>query len=387
MNMWQVESYSWQELKVSGFVSPDWEWIVSDMDEGIIRLATALDKDDMIGFTRCFVTDIKQGREAVNKELLPWLEDLDIAWSGVMCLGMGGSAAGGDFLSALCDKTGTVPVRCHRGYKLPNWWTPDWLIIATSYSGNTEETLEACRQAIVQGATMVVISSGGELAGMCELSETAHLISCPSGQPPRSAFGHIFSRQLSLLVELGILQTEISDDALIRLQLAVEDNDIITYPEGDVASLALNLMQNPIAIIGPNELMPAVNRFKNQLNENSARFARIGAVPEMNHNEAVAWGGVGEDQDPDAKDQALIFLSWDGMHPRVSQRIDWFVSNSPTELAWKIHGEGDSLLECLLHLCIMTDWLSIALGLLHGKDPSAIEPIISLKEFLAQINQ
>ena len=71
MNMWQVESYSWQELKVSGFVSPDWEWIVSDMDEGIIRLATALDKDDMIGFTRCFVTDIKQGREAVNKELLP----------------------------------------------------------------------------------------------------------------------------------------------------------------------------------------------------------------------------------------------------------------------------------------------------------------------------
>ena len=360
---------------------------MSDMEEGMIRLATALDKQDMIKFTRSFVQDIHVGRESVNRELLPWLDELDTGWTGVLCLGMGGSAAGGDFLSILCDESGAVPVRCHRGYDLPNWWTPDWLIIATSYSGNTEETLEACQTAIAQGATIVVISSGGELSGMCELSKSVHLISCPSGQPPRSAFGHIFSRQLAFLVEIGILQTEITEQALERLQLAVEDNDIITYPEGDVASLALNLMQNPIAIVGPNELMPAVNRFKNQLNENSARFARIGAIPEMNHNEAVAWGGVGDDQDPEAADQALIFLSWDGMHPRVRQRMDWFVSNCPTELAWKIHGVGETLLESLLHLCIMTDWLSIALGLLHGKDPSAIEPIISLKEYLAQINQ
>ncbi|MBJ63228.1 MAG: hypothetical protein CMB55_00320 [Euryarchaeota archaeon] len=356
------------------------------MEEGIIRLAAALDKEDMIGFTRSFVDDIRNGRELVNRELLPWLDELDTGWSGVLCLGMGGSAAGGDFLSALSDDAGSIPIRCHRGYDLPNWWTPDWLILATSYSGNTEETLEACNQAIQQGATMVVISSGGELAGMCELSDKVHLISCPSGQPPRSAFGHIFSRQLSLLVEIGILQTEISEESLRRLQDAVDDNDIIEHPEGDVASLALNLMQNPIAILGPEELMPAMNRFKNQLNENSSRFARIGAFPEMNHNESVAWGGVGEDQDPDAKQQALMILSWDGIHPRVRHRMDWFVSNCPTDLAWKIHGDGESLLESLLHICIMTDWLTIALGLLHGKNPSAIEPIISLKEFLSQID-
>lgn len=356
------------------------------MEEGIIRLAAALDKEDMIGFTRSFVDDIRNGRELVNRELLPWLDELDTGWSGVLCLGMGGSAAGGDFLSALSDDAGSIPIRCHRGYDLPNWWTPDWLILATSYSGNTEETLEACNQAILQGATMVVISSGGELAGMCELSDKVHLISCPSGQPPRSAFGHIFSRQLSLLVEIGILQTEISEESLRRLQDAVDDNDIIEHPEGDVASLALNLMQNPIAILGPEELMPAMNRFKNQLNENSSRFARIGAFPEMNHNESVAWGGVGEDQDPDAKQQALMILSWDGIHPRVRHRMDWFVSNCPTDLAWKIHGDGESLLESLLHICIMTDWLTIALGLLHGKNPSAIEPIISLKEFLSQID-
>ena len=111
----------------------------------------------------------------------------------------------------------------------------DWLILATSYSGNTEETLEACRQAMKHDATIVVVSSGGNSRGMCELS-IEHTVSCPSGQPPRSAFGHIFSRQLSLLLEIGILQAEISEHALMRLQLAVEDNDILTHPEGDVAS-------------------------------------------------------------------------------------------------------------------------------------------------------
>lgn len=361
--------------------------MVSEMEEGMIRLATALDKQDMIGFTLSFIDDYKSGRESVNRELLPWLAEIDKGWAGILFIGMGGSAAAGDFVATLCDIEGAVPVKCHRGYDIPNWWTPDWLVVATSYSGNTEETLSACEQAIDQDATVVVISSGGILSGMCELSDSVYLISCPGGQPPRSAFGHIFSRHLSLMIEIGILRTELSDAAIKRLQEAIEDSNIIIHPEGDVASLALNMTKNPIAILGPQELMPAINRFKNQLNENSARFARVGLFPEMNHNEAVAWGGVGENQDPESANQALILMSWDGMHPRVVQRMDWFVSNCPTELAWRVHGDGESLLESLLHLCIMMDWLSIALGLLHGKDPSAIEPIISLKEYLEQVNQ
>ena len=360
--------------------------MVSNVEEGMVRLASALDSQDMIGLTRSFVEDLRKGRDNTNRELLPWLSEIDKEWSGVLFIGMGGSAASGDFISSLSDYEGAVPIRCHRGYDLPNWWTKEWLVVATSYSGNTEETLSACEQAIKKDATIVVISSGGILSGMCELSDSMYLISCPSGQPPRSAFGHIFSRQLSLMLETGILGSEISDEALTRLQQAVEDSDIISYPEGDVASLALNLMENPIAILGPSELMPAINRFKNQINENAARFARTGEFPEMNHNETVAWGGVGGDQDPESKSQALVLLSWGGMHSRVIQRMDWFVSNCPTELAWRVHGDGESLLESLLHLCIMMDWLSIALALLHGIDPSAIEPIISLKEFLAQID-
>ena len=188
------------------------------------------------------------------------------------------------------------------------------------------------------------------------------------------------------MAEIGILPDKIEPEAFVRLQASIENYDIMNDPEGDIASLALNLLEAPITILSPEELCPALNRFKNQINENSARFVRIATFPEMNHNEIVAWGGVGQDQDPFAEQQAVILLSWDGMHPRILQRMDWFVSNCPTELAWRIQGEGESLIESLLHLCIMMDWLSIALGLLHGKDPSAIETIISLKEHLSQIN-
>lgn len=356
------------------------------MEDGINRLAAALDQSGMIEFTRFFMNDFAEGYNSINDDLQPWLPELDYGWEGVLFIGMGGSAAGGDFISSLSDNAGGLPIKCHRTYGLPNWWNQNWLVVATSYSGNTEETVETTEQVIRLGGTVVVISSGGILSGLCELSNSAYLISCPSGQPPRSAFGHIFSRQLSLMNQLGILQTELSQSAVTRLKQAVKDCDITENPEGDVASLALNLLENPISIIGPSELSPALARFKNQINENAARFARVAEVPEMNHNELIAWGGVGKYQDFEAPNQAVLIVSWPGMNERVVHRMDWFVANCPTDLAWRIQGEGESLLECLLHICIMMDWLSIALALLSGKDPTAIDSIISLKEFLSQID-
>jgi len=128
-----------------------------------------------------------------------------------------------------------------------------------------------------------------------------------------------------------------------------------------------------------------VNRIKNQFNENAARFVRPGVVPEMNHNESVAWGGVGEDQDPDVPNQALLFLTWDGMHPRVRQRIDWMVAHTTTETAWNLAGEGSTLLEALLYHCLVMDWLSLSVAVLHGKDPAAIGPINALKAHLSSV--
>lgn len=360
---------------------------MADETPDIDTLCQQLDSQGMIGFTESFVADIEKGFSVVNQEHLAWLADVkQNHWEGVLCFGMGGSAAGGDFLARLSDESGSKPFIVHRGYQLPSWWTTDWLILATSHSGNTEETLAATESALKQGATVVVIATGGVLAGLAELYENCYLIPSIGGQPPRTAFGHLFSRQLALVEHLGFLPAQSDEEReamLIRLEYACQSNDFRKSSGVALLDLAMALKEHPISLLGPTEMQPAITRFKNQINENSGRFARIGIVPEMNHNEIVAWGGVSDDADPAREDQATLFLTWDGMQKRVRHRVDWMIEHTPTDFAWRIHGEGTSMLEVLLHHCIVMDWLTIALALLHGKDPCAIQPITALKSYLA----
>lgn len=355
----------------------------------LVELADALDNEGMIGYTRAFVQDFRQGLNHVSLERFDWMNQLaNKKWAGILCLGMGGSAAGGEFLSALTSFQGTIPVQVQRDYTLPAWWNPTWLIVATSHSGNTEETLEATETGLKSGATVVVISTGGILAGLPELYTNCYLVPSIGGQPPRSAFGHIFSRQLGLLRHLEVLPMphDGADEAMLqRLQKAMDGFDLLNDPEGDIAQLAMCMVERPIALLGPTELTPVLNRFKNQLNENAARFARVGIVPEMNHNESVAWGGVGDDRDASGIDHVLLLLTWKGMHNRVQRRMDWMIAHAATDYAWKIEGEGATLLESMLHLCILTDWISLALSFLHGKDPASIGPISALKDHLNSV--
>ena len=355
----------------------------------LVELADALDNGGMIGYTRAFVQDFRQGLNHVSLERFDWMNQLaNKKWAGILCLGMGGSAAGGEFLSALASFQGTIPVQVQRDYTLPAWWNPTWLIVATSHSGNTEETLEATETGLKSGATVVVISTGGILAGLPELYTNCYLVPSIGGQPPRSAFGHIFSRQLGLLRHLGVLPMphDGADEAMLQqLQKAMDGFDLLNDPEGDIAQLAMCMVERPLALLGPTELTPVLNRFKNQLNENAARFARVGIVPEMNHNESVAWGGVGDDRDASGIDHVLLLLTWKGMHNRVQRRMDWMIAHAATDYAWKIEGEGATLLESMLHLCILTDWISLALSFLHGKDPASIGPISALKDHLNSV--
>ena len=344
------------------------------------------DEQGIVGFTQKLVDDLEAGFQAINDTLFPWLEKLSKRkFRGVLCLGMGGSAAGGDFLSTLSKHEGDIPVIVHREYFIPNWLDESWLVIATSHSGNTEETLSSAEAAAKIGCEVIAISTGGMLAGLCEGYPNMHLIPSIGGQPPRTAFGHIFSRQLGILRALDILPSLSKGEEkslLERLSIANSKFDITTGDEFDLLSIANELVDRNIAIWGPTELDCCVNRFKNQINENSARFVRVGIVPEMNHNESVAWGGVGTDQDSMVEHQALFVLTHQDLKPRVMKRFDWMVGHLGTEAAWKLNAEGTTLLEKQLYLCILMDWVSIALAFVLGKDPGAIGPINSLKEYL-----
>ena len=152
----------------------------------IEELVKELDSQDMVGYTRSFINDFES---AISQKIEI---DVDRDWSGVLCLGMGGSGAGGMFLSTLSDYSGGIPFVVWRDYGLPSWWGSDWLVLATSYSGNTEETIDGVQEALRSGGTVIGISSGGELEKLISESEESLFLSVPGGQMPRSAFGHLF---------------------------------------------------------------------------------------------------------------------------------------------------------------------------------------------------
>ncbi len=338
-------------------------------------LATSLDKEGMIGYTRNFVDDLKA---AISADI-GLSSDCD--WNGVICLGMGGSGAGGSFLASLSYRYAGLPFISWKDYDLPNWWGPDWLVLATSYSGNTEETISGIRLALEGGGTVIGISSGGSLQEMVDGHEEAAWVEVPGGQPPRSAFGHLFGAQLNVCWSLGLLPRPDSDDLtgmFERLSTASRDSDFLNG--GEMATqIASSLKGRQLGIISTPALASVGIRFVNQCNENAGSFARGVTIPEMHHNEVVAWDSPGVKEG-----QAIIMLVWNGVHERVAHRVEWTAEALDVDIAWRIDCEGD-MLEAMLHGAHMTDWISLALALLNGKDPTSIGPISALKEHLGAI--
>ena len=175
-------------------------------ERDISTLLAELDAGDMAGFTRSFVDDLEAAM-SMDAGI-----EADSDWSGVICLGMGGSGAGGRFLKSLADSEGGLPFVVWSDYGLPSWWGPDWLVLATSYSGDTEETLDGVRMALESGGTVIGVSSGGQLSEILEDSDECVLLPVPAGQAPRSAFGHIFGAQLAASWALGLLPSPNTDE-------------------------------------------------------------------------------------------------------------------------------------------------------------------------------
>ena len=342
------------------------------------QLAEELDASGMLGHLRNFPQDLARAWKAAEEWDLSAIENQQ--FSGVICLGMGGSASGGDFLASLSDADGCLPFVAHRGYDLPTWVSERWLVLSTSYSGNTEETIDATEAAIGLGCSVVGMSSGGALQTLLENSNQIW-IELPGGQPPRSAFGHIFGAQVALSWKLGITSPPDDLDSMIeRLVEAVEACDF-TDSEGDdvIGEMAESILNREVSVLATQSLAPTAYRAVCQLNENGGIFARGHVIPEMNHNEIVAWG-----EEKAAENQSLLIFTWDGTHQRNEMRLDWYLDNITVEPTWGLMCEGESHLEALLYAVILMDWLSCAVALLRGKDPTAIGPIVGLKEFLSQ---
>lgn len=327
----------------------------------------------------------QQCREAWEKaeayELPCAFKDID----KVVVCGMGGSAIGGDLLSSLAANLGKPIVFVHRGYDLPAFVDSQTLVIASSYSGNTEETLSAFAQAMERNCTKFVITTGGRLRELAQENGIPVFIIDYHSQP-RAALGYSFVPLLSLLGKLGLLEDQLANvEAMLQELEGLLDKLAENIPESHnpAKQLARSLFGKLIIIYGAGILAPVAKRWKGQFNENSKALAFYETFPELNHNAVVGYEFPREV----AGNTYVILLHSPSLHPRILAR--YRVTGEILEkagLEYKIVTAlgSDDLTRMMSHV-FLGDWVSYYLAMIHETDPTPVRMIDYLKQRLGQI--
>lgn len=297
----------------------------------------------------------------------------------ILVTGMGGSAIGGDYLRCLFEAQGRIPVSVNRDYTLPAFVNAETLVFVVSYSGNTEETLAAYEQARASGASILTLSSGGELQARARRDGVPHLL-MPGGQPPRTALGYLFFPLVVLCERLALLPdlTKERERTIQRLRQArAAWAPDVAYDQNLAKQLAAALYGRIPILYGTSSSTAAVAlRWKGQVNENAKMHAFAAAFPELNHNEILGWK-LAKQQ---ASNFAVVVLRDPNETPQMKKRITATKNLIGEATRWhEVYAEGDSLLERLLHLTYLGDFVSLYLAFLNGVDPHLIDYIEQLK--------
>lgn len=312
------------------------------------------------------------------------LRDAD-GLDNVVVLGLGGSAIGGDLLAALLSDELDVPVLVNRGYGVPNFVGKSTLVIACSYSGNTEETLTAYGESKRRGAKIVAITSGGKLREMA-IADGVELLGIPGGLAPRAALGYVFLPAVAFLAKCGLIKDKAEDvEEAYSVLSSLRDELGPNIPKASnfAKSLAEKLVGKLPVIYGTTGISgPCAYRWKCQINENSKTHAYSNVLPEMNHNETVGWDAP----DEIARMLYVILLRDSGDSERIATRM-----NVTKELMKnsggieEITSRGKSRLARMLSLIYIGDFVSLYLAFLYGQDPGPVKAIDYLKAELAKL--
>jgi glucose/mannose-6-phosphate isomerase len=298
---------------------------------------------------------------------------------GLIVAGMGGSAIGGRLAVAALGPRLRRPMAVADGYALPGWAGPDTLVLCSSYSGATEETLAAYDDASERGAPRLVATTGGPLAERAR-RDGVPVIPVPGGFQPRAAVGYSLVAALEAAALAGAapsVHDEIEAAATLAERCAA---DWGPDADGTAKEIARRLHGTVPVIAGAEVAAAAAYRWKCQINENSGLPAFAGALPEVGHNEIVGW--------PAARDLgrfSAVLLDDPGAHPRNALRLE---IGARLVGEWsdvvRVSAPGGTPTERLVALVLLGDLVSIYLAVLRGKDPVAIEPIAALKAALAE---
>lgn len=305
--------------------------------------------------------------------------------TSIIIAGLGGSAIAGDMVGSLVRDEINCPWETVRDYDIPNYVDKNTLVIAESYSGNTEETLSAYGQAMECGARVVCISSGGKLAELA-CANGNDLVTIPSGQPPRSATGYMLIPMFYVLEKLGVISgwtsRMVGAIELIK-SLRSRISPEVPIDENDAKTLARELYGRiPLLYGAAGYIGVLAVRWKGQLNENSKVHAFSNVFPELNHNEILGW----ERANLQSEDFAVVILRDPADTSRIADRIT--ITRSLIPKGYPVHDvplQGNNDLERLLWGMHLGDFASGYLAILNRVDPFKMEGIEFLKAELAKM--
>lgn len=298
----------------------------------------------------------------------------------IFICGMGGSAISGD-LAKLLAANSTIPIEVIRDYSLPMYASEDDLLIASSYSGNTEETISAFMDGLNKNLQIFVISSGGKLIELARENKVPY-VKIPEGYPPRTALGYLLTPLVILFHNLGLI-----DEATVKsyaqipqflreLQVEMESEDSLA-----IKLAAKYYMRIPV-IYTSARLYPIALRWKAQINENSKAFCHTMEFPEMNHNEI---NGIKNPKNRcenlwitflvDADDNLRIKLRFEITKELIESSVQGFSF---------VESKGDNTVKRTFYLLYLGDYVSYYLAKYYNEDPIDIPRISELKRRLSQ---
>jgi glucose/mannose-6-phosphate isomerase len=298
-------------------------------------------------------------------------------FSGVVCTGLGGSAIGADIARSYLAGEAKSPIMVNRNYLLPGFVGQDTLVVASSYSGNTEETLSAYYDAKSKGAPVVAITSGGKLRSLAEKAGDLCIV-VPGGLPPRCALGYSFFPLLALLSKAGIVsdKSREEDEAIRSLGDAAK--------AGKEAKAIAGRLYNsyPVIYSCQDHIDSVALRWRGQMAENAKTLSSHNVIPEMDHNEIVGW----EHPAKALKCFTAVLLRDDGDHARNALRMDitaGILSGIAKDVI-EVRSRGKGLLSRIFSLIYRGDLVSYYLAIMNRADPTPVARIDYLKKELAK---
>lgn len=320
-----------------------------------------------------FTTQMRESLDIVQN--YKFIAPKKTQFNNIILTGLGGSGIAGSIVQNYVFDKCKYPFIVNKDYFLPAFVNKDSLVIVSSYSGNTEETIAALQKAIKVKATIVCITSGGQIADTAK-KKNIDCILLPSGMPPRSCIGYSMLQVINVLEHFGCIKNVISNEVKPAVALLdAEEKDI----RKKAKAIALKLNGKLPIIYSAADFEGMAVRFRQQLNENSKILCWHHAIPEMNHNELVGW----TTKDPN---KVVVILRNQDDYERVQMRMEInkkiFKQYTPNLI--EIYSKGNSYFERIFYFIHLTDYISTELAKLREVDATEVKVIDFLKGSLAK---